>query len=49
MSNIFKDAIYKAKKDIKVVYVTQSPAESIPADGIRLNELIETRGKAYDC
>lgn len=47
MSNIFKDAIIKAKKDIKIVYVTQSPAEAIPADGIRLNELTETRGEDH--
>ncbi|KAL7020467.1 hypothetical protein ACKWTF_011548 [Chironomus riparius] len=44
MSSIFKHAISKAKRNIKIVYVTNSPAESIPADGIRLSELIETRG-----
>ena len=48
MSSIFKHAISKAKKNIKIVYVTNSPSESIPADGIRLTELIETRGKDYD-
>ncbi|CAG9808478.1 unnamed protein product [Chironomus riparius] len=44
MSSIFKHAISKAKRNIKIVYVTNSPSESIPADGIRLSELIETRG-----
>ncbi|XP_070492543.1 uncharacterized protein [Chironomus tepperi] len=44
MSDILKEAVQKSKKPIKIVYSTNSPSESIPADGIRFDDLIGTNG-----
>ena len=45
MSNILKEAVQKAKMPIKIVYTTSSLSEAIPADGIRFDELIDTKGE----
>lgn len=47
MSNILKEAVQKVKTPIKVVYITSSQSEVIPADGIRFDDLIDTNGELY--
>ncbi|KAL7020464.1 hypothetical protein ACKWTF_011545 [Chironomus riparius] len=44
MSHILKEAVQKLNRPIKIVYITNSPNEAIPADGIRFDELIDTNG-----
>lgn len=45
MSKILKEAVQKTNRSIKIIYVTKYSNEPIPADGIRFNELIDTKGK----
>jgi len=45
MSKILKEAVQKSKMAIKVIYTSSYPGEAIPADGIRFDELIDTKGE----
>jgi hypothetical protein len=45
MSTVLQEAVKMAKKPIRIIYVKETQAEAIPADGIDFNELISTQGE----
>ncbi|KAG5668375.1 hypothetical protein PVAND_016316 [Polypedilum vanderplanki] len=44
MSTILKSAVDKTKKNVRIVYITETEAEAIPSDGIKFNELLISKG-----
>lgn len=48
MSGILAEAVAMAKRPIKIVYVKETQAESLPAGGIDLEDLISTDGEKID-
>lgn len=45
MSAVLQEAVKMAKKSIRIIYVKETQADTIPANGIDFNELISTQGK----
>lgn len=45
MSKVLQESVRMAKISIKIIYIKETQAESIPADGIDFNELISTQGE----
>jgi 4-coumarate--CoA ligase len=43
MSGVLTAAVEKSKRNIKIVYTTESSSESIPAGGIRFSDLVESK------
>ena len=44
MCKTLEEAVMMSKMDVKIVYVKEKDSETIPANGISFNELVDTRG-----
>lgn len=47
MSNLLQQAVSLSKQPIRIVYVKETPNESLPADGIKLDELTNPKGDDF--
>ena len=45
MSSTLQEAVKLTKTPIRIIYVKETQAEAIPADGVDFNELVNTQGK----
>lgn len=45
MSSVLQEAVKMAKRAIRIIYVKETQAEAIPAEGVDFSELISTQGK----
>ena len=45
MSPILQKSVEMSKKPINIVYIKETPTSAIPANGIDLCELIDTKGE----
>jgi hypothetical protein len=48
MSSVLQEAVQMTKRPIRIIYVKETQAESIPAGGVDFNELISTQGEQED-